>query len=1319
MRSVRPDAQPADSAGLGGRGGDSSPESFPAGHQSRLAVPRNWRPSRRRSEGAAGSGSSINSGITRGGSGRKEQYQSSHLEKDGEWFGDARGMAGSASEKVLAAAVQDQEQDSPAMSLLCSITKASANAVPELCSPSSLTGDAAGPRQSRLRQRGGPSRPRFSSVGSAGSGGGAVGGGRGVFAPPPGEYYRLPWYRRPLPSNRRMGVAGGGEATHLKRASSMISAPRAGLRPPPVITSSAGAPAGAAAAAGAALNGVATPGAGEGTRATEQQEENQQQGNQQQKQQPDKQQQQEKQQQQQDNQQSLANEVPVCFAATESPTERPPTTTPMRSPTSAFEAVADRGGAAAQQAASKAASPVVSGNEQAEVHATPTANSMAADRDESTQEEGGSADRSRGGGTAVAAGTEQPRGSSPEKEHAAESEELEKLRAEVARLKREMASMAAAASTTRITTPKHQKSGGSRRRPSHRIEISSPVASFSSSHAQEKHPAWQWDATAAEGGESSDADGASRPMPNRLRPDNSWMQQRRRSSSSSSGTMERRSSGGKTERRYHRDSVGVGFSGKSRPGSVLPAPRKDSSNGGERSRGSSEDVGDEVDLLSPPVNGPKIEDPSPASREKEKTTAVSEGRRQDSGAGSINGARGAGAGAGAGGDGADGGARGSESAGSDASVRRGGARGNESAGSDASMRQMSVFFPVVAPPDPHADADGTETAEGAAALASAAATRIGESVTPPGALRAARAARDAVSAKKQLQRQQQLAARHAPVVYAKIPVETVRRRGGVDGNGRVWRWVLAQRTEDQTVRQAVMSHGLPRFGRRHIWAAWAAVATPETYKKPKQSSDPAKEGSIVNIIAHDVARTKIVHPLFGSGGQGLTMLKRVLVRCAELGAVKEAGYIQGMNYLAGFILITFADCVLSEREDLKSCSSRNRATSGGSSTCSSNAPADSAAAGDVTEPSDVQPGPAKEGSAAVETEGRSGGAEKEAAVKVPTVTEVAQIENECVQMLQGVIALQGGVLSRDLWGLHANTELVEDLLSRQCPDVMEHLRRVNLELIVLTPRWFICIYAGSMSNQSVVTRIWDLFMWYGRRGPAVLVWVALAVLHGCRQGMFESHGLPATVKAVRRYAEGCKTFDDLVRQAPMGLNQVFWGRHRSEREWQWSICRTQVVAAWEEQGNNRKIALLDGEGALPDRMAAGLVEEMTGEPVYLPPPEVLSPPRHRRSPSGLGPVAATSTAFGIQFPSTPGRPPTPLTSPRSPFPEWATNIFRSSTGGPNEDGGGVPASVDVGSVNGGRGGGGGGGDHLPPTSPRFSTPSRQRQLRRAASTSWW
>lgn len=38
-----------------------------------------------------------------------------------------------------------------------------------------------------------------------------------------------------------------------------------------------------------------------------------------------------------------------------------------------------------------------------------------------------------------------------------------------------------------------------------------------------------------------------------------------------------------------------------------------------------------------------------------------------------------------------------------------------------------------------------------------------------------------------------------------------------------------------------------------------------------------------------------------------------------------------------------------------------------------------------------------------------------------------------------------------------------------------------------------------------------------------------------------------------------------------------------------------MVAAWEEQGNNRRIAALDGEGAVPDKMVGGLVREMTGE----------------------------------------------------------------------------------------------------------------------------
>lgn len=104
--------------------------------------------------------------------------------------------------------------------------------------------------------------------------------------------------------------------------------------------------------------------------------------------------------------------------------------------------------------------------------------------------------------------------------------------------------------------------------------------------------------------------------------------------------------------------------------------------------------------------------------------------------------------------------------------------------------------------------------------------------------------------------------------------------------------------------------------------------------------------------------------------------------------------------------------------------------------------------------------------------------------------------------------------------------------------------------------------------------------------------------------------------------------------------------------------------------------------------------------------------------SNTGPVASTSasTGFGIQFPSTPGRPPTPLTSPRSPFPEWAANIFRSSTGGGGPmDVEGVTAAAAASVADRDR--------DRPPVSPRMDGASREggkgRSYGRSASGLWW
>lgn len=663
------------------------------------------------------------------------------------------------------------------MSLLCSITKASANAVPAIRSPQ---------LQARLRQRDQP-RPRFASVNS--------GGGAGISGS--GEFYRLPWYRRPLPSNRRTSVAGG--ESELKRRNSMVAAPRAGLRPPRGSSGAAVAP--ATTVGGRAASSCA---AEEDKRAL---------GNQQQQQQLRREHQQgHNQEHQQEHQQeqvpagggAAAQVAASVVDAENAEAGSPPAVVPLRrstssvgSSSSAFEVAADtaempeRAAAKGVSGSVAAAAPAVE-----EVDATPAANYMAADRDDVV---GGESPSEQIDVVGVAKDADEL--ASPPEDKNANSEEVLTLRAEVHRLKREMASVAAAAAKDTTTPPTAKSERGKIHRPSPKIEVSSPNLSSVRSSSM-----WEWDPTAVGTDDSFDAGRSTRPMSARLRADNSWMHRRH---SGESGQHSRQGSSADFSA-----SNGAGFGGNARAGSVLPAPGSDGARRRNRAP-SDEGAGDQGPpgegelLLSPPASVAKVEGPSPASGEKgeeAKAPAAADGlRRLTSGVDSIE-----------------------EDSG-----------GSESSRSNSSVRQMSVFFPVQQqPPEPSAAQATSDSravaAEGAAALARAAATQIGATASPPEAARAAQAARDAFAAKQQLAAARQITT--APVVHAKVPVvagASCAGRGcrwhsaGGSNNGGVWRWVLAQRTGNQTVRQAVISHGLPLCGRRHIWAAWATIATPE------------------------------------------------------------------------------------------------------------------------------------------------------------------------------------------------------------------------------------------------------------------------------------------------------------------------------------------------------------------------------------------------------------------------------------------------------------------------------------------------------------
>lgn len=112
-----------------------------------------------------------------------------------------------------------------------------------------------------------------------------------------------------------------------------------------------------------------------------------------------------------------------------------------------------------------------------------------------------------------------------------------------------------------------------------------------------------------------------------------------------------------------------------------------------------------------------------------------------------------------------------------------------------------------------------------------------------------------------------------------------------------------------------------------------------------------------------------------------------------------------MNYLAGFLVITIADAVIAERDTPETPPSRR----GSIGTATLGSPSSAAAA---TLSLELQAA-AKD---SVMTRGGGGGAGE------PTARELEVIESESVEVMLGMIALQGGVLSRDLWGLHAVSE---------------------------------------------------------------------------------------------------------------------------------------------------------------------------------------------------------------------------------------------------------------------------------------------------------
>ncbi|GMH92990.1 hypothetical protein TL16_g12506 [Triparma laevis f. inornata] len=153
---------------------------------------------------------------------------------------------------------------------------------------------------------------------------------------------------------------------------------------------------------------------------------------------------------------------------------------------------------------------------------------------------------------------------------------------------------------------------------------------------------------------------------------------------------------------------------------------------------------------------------------------------------------------------------------------------------------------------------------------------------------------------------------------------SARKGGSVTGENQIgdpgspiWYKFLASSC-DSAALSLVMRKGLPQYERRAVWLEWAvdertsnedwAELCEGVDKVTGEGGQEKQEGMVdkdtLHTIEVDLLRTMPDHPYFSSkGGKGFLSLKKILLAVAL--KAPEVGYLQGMNFLGAFMLLTF------------------------------------------------------------------------------------------------------------------------------------------------------------------------------------------------------------------------------------------------------------------------------------------------------------------------------------------------------------------------------------------------------------------------------
>jgi Rab-GTPase-TBC domain len=163
-------------------------------------------------------------------------------------------------------------------------------------------------------------------------------------------------------------------------------------------------------------------------------------------------------------------------------------------------------------------------------------------------------------------------------------------------------------------------------------------------------------------------------------------------------------------------------------------------------------------------------------------------------------------------------------------------------------------------------------------------------------------------------------------------------------------------------------------------------------------------------------------------------------------------------------------------------------------------------------------------------------------------TEPTRPEDVVLMMMQAILASPlRGLVSDDmsLAGLTADTALLLKLTEAHLPAVAARLHQLQIKLTIVTPRWFVCMFVTAIPSLDVCAHLWDVILWRGSCGRAVLVWTALCLLASCELPLQAANGYGEAVQVLRQCGANVTSVYDLMVRAPLPLAQCVqeWQQH--------------------------------------------------------------------------------------------------------------------------------------------------------------------------------